>query len=47
MVKEAGERVLSGAYCLAGSGDYLVEAVGADSFAERLAAEARGRPARR
>ena len=26
---------------MAGSGDYVVEAVGADSFAERLAAEAR------
>ena len=38
----AGERVLSGAYCVAGAGDYLVEAVGAESFAERLAAEARG-----
>jgi magnesium-transporting ATPase (P-type) len=39
--KEEGDRVLSGAYCVAGSGDYLVEAVGADSFAERLVAEAR------
>ncbi len=39
--RAAGEQVLSGAYCVAGSGDYLVEAVGADSFAERLAAEAR------
>ena len=36
-----GEQVLSGAYCVAGSGDYAVEAVGADSFAERLAVEAR------
>ena len=39
--KEAQDPVLSGAYCLAGSGDYLVEAVGAESFAERLAVEAR------
>ncbi len=39
--RDAGEQVLSGAYCVAGSGDYVVEAVGADSFAERLAAEAR------
>jgi cation-transporting P-type ATPase E len=37
-----GEQLLSGAYSVAGSGDYLVEAVGSDSFAERLAAEARG-----
>ena len=35
-------RVLSGAYCVAGAGEYVVEAVGAESFAERLAAEARG-----
>ena len=41
VVKEADDPVLSGAYCLAGSGDYVVEAVGAESFAERLAAEAR------
>jgi cation-transporting P-type ATPase E len=40
--RRAGEAVLSGAYCVAGMGDYLVEAVGSDSFAERLAAEARG-----
>ena len=39
--REAGDPVLSGAYCVAGSGDYAVEAVGADSFAERLAVEAR------
>ena len=39
--REPGEPVLSGAYCVAGSGDYAVEAVGADSFAERLAVEAR------
>jgi magnesium-transporting ATPase (P-type) len=40
--KSPGDQVLSGAYCVAGSGDYEVEAVGPDSFAERLAAEARG-----
>ena len=40
--REAGEPVLSGAYCVAGAGEYLVEAVGAESFAERLASEARG-----
>ena len=40
--RDVGERVLSGAYCVAGAGEYVVEAVGAESFAERLAAEARG-----
>ena len=40
--REPGDPVLSGAYCVAGAGEYLVEAVGAESFAERLAAEARG-----
>jgi cation-transporting P-type ATPase E len=40
--KQVGDGVLSGAYCVAGSGDYRVEAVGQESFAERLAAEARG-----
>jgi P-type E1-E2 ATPase len=40
--KEAGDEVLSGAYCAAGSGDYEVEKVGAESFAERIAEEARG-----
>ena len=42
VAKGAGDEVLSGAYCAAGSGDYEVERVGADSFAERMAAEARG-----
>ena len=37
-----GEEVRSGSYCVAGSGEYEVEAVGAESFAERLAAEAQG-----
>ncbi len=37
-----GEPVLSGSYCVAGSGEFAVEAVGADSYAERLAEEARG-----
>lgn len=36
-----GEPVRSGAFCVAGSGEYVAEAVGEDSFAERLAAEAR------
>ena len=42
VAKAAGDEVLSGAYCAAGSGDYEVERVGADSFAERIAHEARG-----
>jgi len=42
VVKDAGDQVLSGAFCVAGSGAYRVTAVGADSFAERLAAEAKG-----
>lgn len=40
--KEAGETILSGAYCVAGSGEFVVSAVGADSYAEQLAQEARG-----
>ena len=40
--RHSGDAVLSGAYCVAGTGDYLAEAVGSDSYAERLAAEARG-----
>lgn len=40
--KAEGDTVLSGAFCVAGSGDYRVEAIGPASFAERLAAEARG-----
>lgn len=42
VVREEGEQVLSGAFCVAGSGAYRVTAVGADSFAEKLAAEAKG-----
>ena len=42
MAKGEGDEVLSGAYCAAGAGDYEVEHVGADSFAERIASEARG-----
>ncbi len=40
--KQPGDEVLSGSFCVAGSGEMVVEAVGAESFAERLAAEARG-----
>ncbi len=42
IAKADGDRVLSGAYCVAGSGAYVVEAVGSESFAEKLAAEAKG-----
>ena len=40
--RASGERVLSGAFCVTGAAEYEVEAVGADSYAERLAADARG-----
>ncbi len=36
-----GERVLSGSFCIAGSGYYTVDAVREDSYAGRLAGEAR------
>jgi cation-transporting P-type ATPase E len=42
VTKHAGDTVLSGSFCVMGSGTVNVRAVGADSFAERLAAEARG-----
>ncbi|MEI7521562.1 MAG: HAD-IC family P-type ATPase, partial [Thermoleophilia bacterium] len=37
-----GDPVLSGSFCMAGSGAYRVTAVGIDSFAGRLASEAKG-----
>jgi cation-transporting P-type ATPase E len=39
--KEAGERVLSGSFCISGSGLYVVDAVREESYAGRLAGEAR------
>lgn len=42
VAKEPGDEVLSGAYCVAGAGELRVDAVGVDSFAQRLAQEARG-----
>ena len=42
VAKHRGDAVLSGAFCVTGSGKFTVSAVGAESFAERLAAEARG-----
>ncbi len=39
--KEAGDRALSGSFCLSGSGQYTVDAVREESYAGRLAGEAR------
>ncbi len=39
--KDAGDRALSGSFCIAGSGSYLVDAVREDSYAGKLAGEAR------
>jgi cation-transporting ATPase E len=39
--KQDGDRVLSGSFCVSGSGDYVVDAVREDSYAGRLAGEAR------
>jgi cation-transporting P-type ATPase E len=39
--KGEGDRVLSGSFCVSGSGHYVVEAVREDSYAGRLAGEAR------
>jgi cation-transporting P-type ATPase E len=41
MRKEVGERALSGSFCIAGSGRYRVDAVREESYAGRLAGEAR------
>jgi cation-transporting ATPase E len=41
MRKGAGERVLSGSFCISGSGRYRVDAVGAESYAGKLAGEAK------
>ncbi|MFI5028444.1 MAG: HAD-IC family P-type ATPase [Solirubrobacterales bacterium] len=39
--KAVGDRALSGSFCIAGSGRYLVDAVREESYAGRLAGEAR------
>jgi cation-transporting ATPase E len=39
--KRDGDRVLSGTFCIAGSGHYEVDAVRSDSHAEKIAGEAR------
>ncbi len=40
--KSAGEDVSSGSFCMSGSGWYEVTAVGTDSFANRIVADAKG-----
>jgi cation-transporting ATPase E len=39
--KDGGDRVLSGSFCISGSGYYVVDAVREESYAGRLAGEAR------
>ncbi len=39
--KRVGQRALSGAFCMSGSGYYRVDAVRGDSYAEKVAGEAR------
>jgi magnesium-transporting ATPase (P-type) len=39
--KEAGDRALSGSFCISGSGQYTVDAVREESYAGKLAGEAR------
>jgi magnesium-transporting ATPase (P-type) len=39
--KDAGERLLSGSFCVSGSGHYVVDAVREESYAGRVAGEAR------
>jgi magnesium-transporting ATPase (P-type) len=39
--KGAGDRILSGSFCISGSGHYLVDAVREESYAGKLAGEAR------
>jgi len=41
VARAAGDPVLSGSFAVEGTGSYLVSAVGAESYAERLAGEAR------
>jgi cation-transporting ATPase E len=39
--KAAGDRVMSGSFCVAGTGRMVAEGIGAESYAQRLAAEAK------
>jgi len=41
VVRDAGEEIRSGSFAVEGSGAYVVSAVGPDSYAERIAGEAR------
>jgi len=41
MAKEPGEHVLSGAIVVAGAGSFITDAVGADAYARRIAADAK------
>jgi cation-transporting ATPase E len=41
VIKAVGDRVMSGSFCVAGSGRMVAEGIGADSYAQRLAAEAK------
>jgi cation-transporting P-type ATPase E len=41
IAKDRGDRVLSGSFCISGSGHYLVDAVREQSYAGRLAGEAK------
>jgi cation-transporting ATPase E len=41
VAKSPGDQLMSGSFVVAGSGDYLATGVGADSYARKLAAEAR------
>jgi cation-transporting P-type ATPase E len=41
VAKAPGDQLMSGSFVVAGSGDYLATGVGADSYARKLAAEAR------
>ena len=39
--KQPGDRMLSGAFCISGSGHYEIDAVRGDSYAEKIAGEAK------
>jgi magnesium-transporting ATPase (P-type) len=41
MHKDVGERALSGSFCISGSGRYRIDAVGPESYAGKLAGEAK------
>ncbi|MDX6547417.1 MAG: cation-transporting P-type ATPase [Gaiellales bacterium] len=47
VARAAGDRLLSGSFCVEGGGDYVVERVGADSYAWQLLGAAREHTAQR